>query len=284
MILVGPRTTAVSQAHYEAGQYLEEQLGATMISLDKVNTADRPDTTVDQVIDDMVADGAQLIFATSDDMRDGAAMAPQQPGCADRSGPRATAPGRTARRYVAVRQSRQHDGPDVLRQVHCRLCGGADDRDRAIGYLGPLINDETRRLANSAFLGAQYCWENYRGVTDHLDLHGQLDRVLVQDPRLHPRSDPGGQRLLRRRRRCRHQRHRHHRSTRRGRPAADAGEAVWAVPYDYEGACDEARNLPRRSVLQLGTRLPDDRSVRHRRHFHRRVELVWPGLDRSEQQ
>src|SRR4030042_3852915 len=30
-----------------------------------------------------------------------------------------------------------------------------------IGYLGPLINEETRRLASSAFLGAQYCWENY---------------------------------------------------------------------------------------------------------------------------
>jgi simple sugar transport system substrate-binding protein len=29
-----------------------------------------------------------------------------------------------------------------------------------IGYLGPLINDETRRLAASAFLGAKHCWEN----------------------------------------------------------------------------------------------------------------------------
>ena len=27
-----------------------------------------------------------------------------------------------------------------------------------IGYLGPLINDETRRLAASAYLGAKYCW------------------------------------------------------------------------------------------------------------------------------
>jgi simple sugar transport system substrate-binding protein len=32
-----------------------------------------------------------------------------------------------------------------------------------IGYLGPLINDETRRLAASAFLGARYCWTTYRG-------------------------------------------------------------------------------------------------------------------------
>jgi simple sugar transport system substrate-binding protein len=30
-----------------------------------------------------------------------------------------------------------------------------------IGYLGPLINSETRRLASSAYLGAKYCWANY---------------------------------------------------------------------------------------------------------------------------
>jgi simple sugar transport system substrate-binding protein len=32
-----------------------------------------------------------------------------------------------------------------------------------IGYLGPLINDETRRLASSVYLGAKYCWTNYLG-------------------------------------------------------------------------------------------------------------------------
>jgi simple sugar transport system substrate-binding protein len=30
-----------------------------------------------------------------------------------------------------------------------------------IGFLGPLINDETRRLASSAYLGAKYAWVNY---------------------------------------------------------------------------------------------------------------------------
>ncbi|MDL1893565.1 hypothetical protein FBQ87_11860 [Sphingobacteriales bacterium CHB3] len=33
----------------------------------------------------------------------------------------------------------------------------------SIGYLGPLINDETRRLAASAYLGARYCYEHYKG-------------------------------------------------------------------------------------------------------------------------
>ena len=30
-----------------------------------------------------------------------------------------------------------------------------------IGYLGPIINDETRRLAASVYLGAKYAWVNY---------------------------------------------------------------------------------------------------------------------------
>src|SRR5262245_38601705 len=75
MILVGPQNDhGWSQAHYEAGEYLIDQLGLAddaMIVLDKVNTADRPDTTIEAVVDDMISQGAKLIFATSDDMRDG---------------------------------------------------------------------------------------------------------------------------------------------------------------------------------------------------------------------
>jgi simple sugar transport system substrate-binding protein len=72
MILVGPQNDhGWSQAHYEAGLYLQQQLGAELIVLDKVNTADRPETTVDQVVTQMIGEGADLIFATSDDMKDG---------------------------------------------------------------------------------------------------------------------------------------------------------------------------------------------------------------------
>src|SRR3972149_5051802 len=72
MILVGPQNDhGWSQAHYDAGQYVEEKLGAKMIVIDKVNTADRPSTTPDQVAADMIAQGGQLVFFTSDDMKDG---------------------------------------------------------------------------------------------------------------------------------------------------------------------------------------------------------------------
>jgi len=72
MILVGPKNDhGWSQAHFEAGKYVEQQLGARMIVIDKVNPADRPETSVEQVVSDMIDQGAQLIFATSDDMKDG---------------------------------------------------------------------------------------------------------------------------------------------------------------------------------------------------------------------
>ena len=40
-----------------------------------------------------------------------------------------------------------------------------------IGFLGPLINDETRRLADAAYLGADYCWKNIANQTTPLDFN-----------------------------------------------------------------------------------------------------------------
>ncbi|HKY83878.1 MAG TPA: hypothetical protein VJ160_03530, partial [Anaerolineales bacterium] len=62
MLLVGPYNDhGWSQAHYEAGLYVEENIpGATMVYLDKVNPADRPGTTPAQLAEDLVAQGAQL--------------------------------------------------------------------------------------------------------------------------------------------------------------------------------------------------------------------------------
>jgi len=50
----------------------------------------------------------------------------------------------------------------------------------AIGYLGPLINPETRRLASSAYLGAEWCWTNVlkKNAAD-LKFRRHLDRLLV---------------------------------------------------------------------------------------------------------
>src|SRR3990172_10540977 len=171
MILVGPQNDhGWSQAHYEAGQYLEQKTGATMIVLDKVNTADRPETTVDQVIDDMVAQGAGLIFATSDDMKDGVLLGaerhPDVPMIWS-SGDNAWADGKDYRPDLA------NLGNVMGRMEYTKMiagCAAALTTDSShLGYLGPLINDETRRLVNSAYLGANYCWHEYRGMTNDIN-------------------------------------------------------------------------------------------------------------------
>ena len=60
-----------ARKHSEGGEYIEEISGGEMIVADMINPADSPNLTVDQVASDMIDEGAQLIFATSDDMKDG---------------------------------------------------------------------------------------------------------------------------------------------------------------------------------------------------------------------
>lgn len=246
MILVGPQNDrGWSQANFEGGQYLEEKLGARMIVLDRVNTADRPETTVDQVIDDMVAQGAQLIFATSDDMKDGVLLgAERNPGVPMiwTSGDNAWVDGKDHRPDL------ENLGNVMGRMEYGKMIAGCaaalTSETGDIGYLGPLINDETRRLTNSAYLGARYCWENFRDndpatlgfsvnwIGFWFNIPGfTLDPTLVANDFFDSGADVvisgidttealvvAGQR-------------------------AAGGETVWAVPYDYEGACQEAPEI-----------------------------------------
>ncbi len=241
MILVGPENDqGWSQAHFEAGEYVEEQLGAEMISIDKVNPADRPETSVEQVVDDMIEQGAQLIFATSDDMKDGieaaAANHPDVPMIWS-SGDSAWAEG------DAYRADLSNLGNVMGRMEFGKMIAGCaaalTTQTGNISYLGPLINDETRRLASSAYLGARYCYENFRGedpaslgfevnwIGFWFNIPGvTLDPTEVTNAFLDGGSDvvisgiDTTEALVRTGQR------------------ADAGEAVWAVPYDFEGACD----------------------------------------------
>jgi basic membrane protein A and related proteins len=246
MILVGPQNDrGWSQAHYEAGQYVIDKLGLAedaMIVLDKVNTSDRPDTTVEAVVDDMVSQGAQLIFATSDDFRDGILAA----AAAHPDVPMIWASGDSA---WAEGQNFQADltnlGNIMGKVEYGKMIGGCaaalTTQTGRIAYLGPLINDETRRLVNSAFLGARHCWETYRGEDPaSLDFEVKwigfwfnipgftLDPTQVTNEFLASGADvvisglDTTEAIV------------------RAGQAVEAGEDVWAVPFDYRGACDEA--------------------------------------------
>lgn len=167
MILVGPKNDhGWSQAHYEAGQYVEEQIdGARMIVFESMNPADKPEATITGVVDDMVADGAKLVIATSDEFEEDFTTAAQKyPDIIfiHSSGDDAWSEGQDA--GVAP----ENEGNVMSRLVEMKAIAGcaaamATDTGK-IGYLGPLINTETRRLAASAYLGARYCYENYRGL------------------------------------------------------------------------------------------------------------------------
>ena len=243
MILVGPENDrGWSQAHREGGEYVEDQLGATMIVLDKLNTSDRPETKVEQVVDDMIAQGAQLIIATSNDFSDGiqaAAAAHPDVAMIFSSGDTAWADGQAFRADLANLGNIM--GQMTFGKMIAGCAAALTTQTGHIAYLGPLINDETRRLVNSVHLGAQYCWENVLG-NDPADLEFEVNWIgfwfnipgFTLDPTEVTNAffDGGADVVL---------------SgidtteaiVRAGQRSA-AGEDVWAVPYDFEGACNEA--------------------------------------------
>ena len=239
LLLVGPYNDhGWSQAHYDAGLYVEKKVpGTKMVYIDKVNPADRPGVTIPQLVDDLVGKGAKLIIANSDDMKDGAREA--------------------AKRHPEV--SFIHvSGDDVLtgkasknlanvmgRMEYGKMIAGfaaaLSTQTGKIGYLGPLINEETRRLAVSAYLGARYAWENVL-KKDPKTLSFQVTWIgfwfnipgVTADPTQVAQNffNTGYDVVI---------------------SGIDTTEAlvvarqkrqekkqVWAIPYDYKGACEGA--------------------------------------------
>ena len=113
-----------------------------------------------------------------------------------------------------------------------------------IGYLGPLINDETRRLASSAYLGARYAWTNYL-KKDPADLKFKVtwigfwfnipgvtsDPTQVADDFFNSGYDVVISGID---------------TTEAVTEAGQVrrpGKKVWAIPYDYEDAIEEAPSV-----------------------------------------
>jgi len=242
MILVGPQNDhGWSQAHFEGGQYVEANLpGSHMIVFDLLNPADKPEATVEGVVDDMVAQGATLIITTSDEFEE------------DTTGVALKYPDVT---FINSSGDDVHAGtaPANLGNIMGRIedmkaiagCAAAlTTQTGHLGYLGPLINFETRRLVSSAYLGARYCYENYMGMNAS-DLHFTVTWIgfwfnipgVTLDPTEVTTNffDTGVDVVL------------SGIDTTEGIDVtgqrAAAGDAVFAVPYDYLGACDAAPSV-----------------------------------------
>jgi simple sugar transport system substrate-binding protein len=242
MILVGPKNDrGWSQAHYEGGLYIEENMpNARLIVFESLNPADKPEATLEGVVDDMVADGAKLIFTTSDEFEeDSVGAAEKYPDVVviNISGD-----------DVLTGEAPSNQGNIMGRMEDMKAIAGcaaalATDTGK-LAYLGPLINFETRRLVASVALGAQYCYENYRGMNpDDLEFTVTWIGFWFNIPgvTLDPTEvttgflDGGADVII------------SGIDTTEGivvtGQRADQGENVWAVPYDFEGACDEAPEI-----------------------------------------
>ena len=176
VVLVGPNDDrGWSTSHYEAGLYVEENMpGATMLFFESLNPADSPETTLMDVVEFMVDEGAAVIFTTSDSFEeDTNVVAAAFPDVTfiNITGSNAIAGSSVAEGEHAI----MHELPEMPPanvgnfNVYMELprliagCAAALTSDSgSIGYLGALINPETRRLAASSYLGARYCADNYR--------------------------------------------------------------------------------------------------------------------------
>jgi simple sugar transport system substrate-binding protein len=239
MLLVGPYNDhGWSQAHYDAGRYMEGKVpGAKMIYIDKVNPADRPGITIPQLVDDLVEKGAQLIIGNSDDMKDGIREA-------------ALLHPKTYFIHVSGDDVLTGKAPKNLSNIMGRMeygkmmagfAAALTTRTGKIGYLGPLVNEETRRLVASCYLGARYAWEKILNKNAK-DLSFQVTWIgfwfnipgVTSDPTQVAQNfvntgydviisgiDTTESLVV-------------------ARQKSQEGKKIWAIPYDYKGACSGA--------------------------------------------
>jgi simple sugar transport system substrate-binding protein len=164
MVIVGPKNDGGwNQAHYEGMEKVVKDVpGVKFEYVDKVNPADRPNVKGSQVADDLIAKGAKFIIFNSDDFKDDALEAAKKH-------PDVTvihASGDYAWKEGKNFKSQANLGNIMGRMEFGKMIAGCaaalGSETGKIGYLGPLINDETRRYSSAAYLGAKYCWQTYR--------------------------------------------------------------------------------------------------------------------------
>ncbi len=167
MLLIGPRNDqGWNQAIYEGGQYAEQHVaGARMIYLENVfsGSPSYPGQTVSQIAATLVSQGAKLIFFSTDYMKDEALKFAQANPDIYVVGVSDDTTWKDGKNYQASPNQVDVMGRMEDMQMIAGCAAALTTQSGKIGFLGALINDATRRLAASAFLGAKYCWANILG-------------------------------------------------------------------------------------------------------------------------
>jgi simple sugar transport system substrate-binding protein len=247
MILVGSKDDqGWSEATYNGGLYVEQKIPNTkMIYLENVYTGSPsyPGQTASQLADTLVAQGAKLIIFNSDDMKDEALKFAKANPSVYVIGVSDDWTWQEGKNYV--------DSPnqvDIMgRMEYGKMIAGCaaalTTKTGMIGYLGPLINDETRRLVSSAFLGAKYCWAqsgkdpsklvftvtwigfwfNIPGVTTDPTQVADNFYNTGYDVVISGIDTPE--------------------AITEATKYSGEGKSVWAIPYDYSKACDKSPDV-----------------------------------------
>lgn len=247
LLMVGPANDAGwSQAHYDSMAYVKEKLpGTELLYLENVYTGSSAHTqTPAELAADMASKGAKVVIFNSDDQKDNAVkFAQENPDVfvIHASGDTAWKEGKN---YVDLPNLKNIMGEMEYGKMIAGCAAALTTQTGKIGFLGPLINDETRRFAASAYLGAKYCWTEYLGKNP-ADLEFKvtwigfwfnipgvtLDPTQVADDFYNTGYDVIISSI-----------DTTEAVTEAKKFFAD-GKQVWAIPYDYAGACEGADDV-----------------------------------------
>lgn len=243
ILLVGPyNDNGWSTATYLGTQYVESKIpGSKLIYADNVNIAANPNTTAAQFAEQLYERGAKVIIFNSDDMKDGVsefALAHPDVPVIWLSGDYAWKDGKRYREDLVMESDLM--GKMEYGKMMAGCSAALTTKTGKIGFLGPLINDETRRLANAAYLGAKYCWQNIAQQTTPLEFNVvwigmwfnipgvTLDPTQVADDFFTNGYDVVISGID------------STEAVTEAKKFRDQGSDVYAVQYDYEKACDVA--------------------------------------------
>jgi simple sugar transport system substrate-binding protein len=247
MVLVGSiNDHGWSQAHYDAGLYVEQTIpGAKLIYIENVYSGSPvlTGTTTSQLAEQLVAQGAQLVLFNSDDMKDEATKFAQdhpEVPVIMASGDQVWEQGQA---YLPIPNMVNIMGRMEYGKMIAGCAAALTSQTGKIGYLGPLINAETRRLVSSAYLGAKYCWA--QAGKDPAALQFKVtwigfwfyipgfssDPTQVADDFFNNGYDVviSGIDTTE--------------AMTEAKRLTDGGQAVWAIPYDYKNSCDQAPEI-----------------------------------------
>ena len=281
MVLVGPRNdSGWNQAHYDGMQEVLQRMPDLKFEyVDKVNPADRPNITGAQVADDLISKGAKMVIFNSDDFKDDAletAKKHSDVAVVHASGDYAWKEGQNFKNQPNL-------GNIMGRMEYGKMIAGCaaalGSESGKIGYVGPLINDETRRYTSAAYLGAKHCWENYRNkaaadldfkvtwIGFWFNIPGKtLDPTKVADDYYNGGYDVVMSGIDT------------PEVSAQAKKAAEAGKAVKYVHYDFKGGCDLAPDICL-GVPYYNWGIPYETAIQKTMGGEMPSEFVWLGPD-----